>query len=149
MTAIAGKTDVAENALLLLLFNNTPITLVGDAAGILGSVTAGSLYLSLHTADPTEEGNQQNSEIAYTGYARAAVPRAAGGFTVALSTVTLTAAVPFPPGTGGTGTATHFGVGTSSTGAGKLLYAGAIAVPIVCGNTITPSLGTGTSITEG
>lgn len=150
MTAIAGKTDVAENAILLLLFNNTPITLIGDAAGILGSLVAGSLYLSLHTADPTEEGNQQSSEIAYSGYSRAPVARSSAGFTVTASSVVLTAAISFPVGTAGTSpTATHFGLGSSSSGTGKLLYAGAIAVPIVCGNTITPQLGTGTTITEG
>ncbi len=149
MTAISGKTDVAEAAWLDLLFLNAAITLVGDAAGLLPSAAAGSLYLSLHTADPTEEGNQTSSEIAYTSYARAAVARTSGGFTRTGSTVNLTATVSFPAGTGGSGTATHFGVGTSSSGAGKLLYAGAITVPIVCGNTITPQLGTGTAITEG
>ncbi len=52
MTAIAGKTDSHENSLLLLLFNNTGYAKIGDAAGILPSAVAGSLYASLHTADP-------------------------------------------------------------------------------------------------
>src|SRR5262245_47767581 len=124
MTAIAGKADTWENGLLLLLFNNTNFSLVGDATGLRGSSTAGNLYLSLHTADPTEEGDQTTNEVTYTSYARAAVARSGAGFTVSGNSVVLAALVSFPKGTGGSGTATHFGVGTDSSGAGKLLYGG-------------------------
>ena len=66
----AGGTDAmtasAANAFLLLLLNNTDWANVGDAAGLQNSATAGSLYLSLHTADPTEAGNQSSNEISYT-----------------------------------------------------------------------------------
>lgn len=148
MTAITGKTDSWENGLLLLLFNNTNFALVGDATGLRGSSTAGNFYLSLHTADPTEAGDQTSSETTYTSYARAAVARSSGGFTVSGSSVTLTALTAFPKGTGGSGTATFWGLGTSSSGAGVLLYGGAIAPTIVLGNGITPELTTGTTITE-
>lgn len=150
MTAIAGKTDVWENGLLLLLFNNTNFALVGDATGLRGSSTAGSLYVSGHTADPTEEAADQTaSEIAYTSYARVAKARSGAGWTVSGSSVVPASAITFPAGTGGSGTMSFFGIGTDSAGsAGELLYAGAISPTIVCGNGVTPQLSTATSIIE-
>jgi hypothetical protein len=148
MTAIAGKTDSWENGLLLLLFNNTDFANVGDAGGLRGSVTPGSLYVSLHTADPTEEGSQTTNEIAYTSYARVAKARSSSGWTVSGSSVIPNGAITFPAGTGGSGTATHFGIGTASSGAGVLLYGGAISPNIVCGNGVTPQLTTATTISE-
>jgi hypothetical protein len=137
-----SKSDSWENALLLLLFNNTNAANIGDATGLRGSTTPGSLYLSLHTADPGEAGTQTTSEIAYTGYARVAVARGAAGFTVTGSSVALTAAASFPAGTGGSGTASYFGIGTALSGAGVLLYSGTVTPNIVCGNGITPQLTT-------
>lgn len=143
-----SKSDACENGLLLLIFNNTNFANVGDATGLRGSTAAGSFYVSLHTADPAEGGNQASNEAAYGGYARVAVARAAGGFTVTGSSVSPTANITFPPGISGAGTATHFGVGTALTGAGVLLYSGTIAPNIVLGNGITPVLQTGSAITE-
>jgi len=143
-----SKSNTHENDYLLLMFNNTTMTLVGDAAGILQSAAAGSLYFSLHTADPGEAGSQTTSEIAYTSYARVAVARSAGGFTVSGNAVSLVANVTFPAGSGGSGTATNWGLGTSSSGAGKLLYKGAISPSIVCGSGVTPQLTAGTVVTE-
>lgn len=143
-----SKSNTHENDYLLLMFNNTTMTLVGDAAGILQSAAAGSLYFSLHTSDPGEAGDQTTNEAAYTSYARVAVARSGAGFTVSTNTVALVANVTFPAGTGGTGTATHWGIGASSSGAGKLLYKGAISPSIVCGNGVTPQLTAGTVVTE-
>ncbi len=143
-----SKSNTHENDYLKLIFNNVTMTLVGDAAGILASAAAGSLYFSLHTADPGEAGNQTTNEVAYTSYARVAVARTTGGFTVSTNTAALVANVSFPAGTGGSGTATHWGIGASSSGAGKLLYKGAISPTIVCGNGVTPQLTAGTVVTE-
>ena len=137
-----SKSNAWENALLLLLFQNTNAANIGDATGLRGSTVAGSLYLSLHTADPTEGGTQTTSEIAYTSYARVAVARSAAGFTVTADSVALAVAASFPAGTGGSGTATHFGIGTALSGAGSLLYSGTVTPNIVCGNGITPQLTT-------
>lgn len=134
--------------MLLLFFNNTNFALVGDATGLRGSSTAGSLYVSLHTADPGEAGDQTTSEITYTSYARVAVARSGSGWTVTANSVSPASTISFPAGTGGSGTATYFGVGTASSGAGVLLYSGAISPTIVCGNGITPSLTTASAITE-
>lgn len=117
-----SKPNTFENDFLLLVFNNTNISLVGDATGLRGSTTAGSLYVSLHTAEPGEAGSQNTSETAYTNYARVAVARSGSGWTVSGNQVSNAAAVIFAQ-CGVTGaTITHFGVGTDSSGAGKLLF---------------------------
>lgn len=142
-----GMGTTFANDYLKLVFNATAIANVADNAA---SAPLTNLYLALHTADPGAAGDQTTSEIAYTSYARAAVARTTGGFTVTSNAVALAAAVSFPAGTGGTGTATYWSVGTASSGTGKILYSGQITTPsggIVCGNTITPQLGTGTTIT--
>lgn len=66
---------------LNLLFKNTTWANIGDATGLVGSSTAGSLYVALHTADPSA-GNQNTSEATYTSYARVAVARSGAGWSV-------------------------------------------------------------------
>ena len=143
-----SKSNSWETDLLNLLFINANAALIGDATGLRGSTTPGSLFVSLHTADPGEAGDQSTSEVAYTSYARIGVARSGAGFVVTGNSVSPAAAVNFPTGTGGTGTATHFGIGTASTGTGKLLYKGAITPSIVCGNGIGPQLTAASAITE-
>ncbi len=143
-----SKSNSAENNLLKLIFTNTTWANIGDATGIVGSTAAGSLYASLHTADPGEAGDQTTSETTYTSYARVAVARTTGGWTVTANSVSPVAAITFPAGTGGTGTVTHFGVGRASTAAGELLYSGTVTPNIAVGNGVTPQLTTGTTITE-
>lgn len=143
-----SKTNTWETGLLSLLFENTTFSGVGDATGLPGAATAGSLYFSLHTSDPGEAGDQTTNEIAYTSYARVAVARSSSGWTVSGNAVAVDANVTFPAGTGGSGTATHWGLGTASSGAGKLLYKGAISPNIVCGSGVTPQLTAGTVVTE-
>ena len=143
-----SKSNAHENSYLLLLFNNTDFALIGDAGGLQNSATAGSLYFSLHTGDPGEAGDQTTSEVTYTSYARVAVARSGAGFTVSTNTVSLVSNVTFPAGTGGSGTATHWGLGASSSGAGVLLYKGSISPSIVCGSGVTPQLTAGTVVTE-
>lgn len=149
-----SKSDSWENSLLLLLFNNTNVANVGDATGLRGSTVAGQLFLALHTADPGEAGTQTTNEVttgAYTGYARVGLNRAsgAGGFTVTGNSVSPFANVDFPACTAGTGaTLTHFSIGTATSGAGVLLYKGAISPTIAVSNGVTPRLTTATAVTE-
>jgi len=138
-----SKSNTFETDLLGLIFNNTDITLIGDAAGLQNSATAGSLYVSLHTADPGEAGDQTTSETAYTNYARVAVARTVGGWTVAGNTVSNAALVQFPQ-CGVTGaTLTYFGVGTAASGAGKLLYSGALTSSLAVSSGIQPQFAAG------
>jgi len=144
---MAGSSDIVwETGLMLLLFNNTTFTTVGDAAGLLKSAADGSLFVSLHTADPAG-GNQTTSEAAYTDYARVAVSRAAAGtgWTCVTNTATNTAAVTFPVGTGGGEHVTHFAIGTVNLagGAGKLLYTGEVTPHLDTGIGVIPTFAIG------
>ena len=81
-----------------------------------------------------------------------AVARSTAGWTVTGASATLASAVNFATCGSGTGaTITYFGVGTASTGAGTLLYAGPITPNIVIPASttgVTPQLTTSTTITE-
>jgi hypothetical protein len=138
-----SKGNTWETELLTLVFNNTDAALIGDATGLRGSSTAGSLYVSLHTGDPGEAGNQTTSECAYTSYARVAVARTAGGWTISGNAVTNAALVQFPQCTGGSETASHFAIGTASTSTGKILYKGALSASLAISSGIQPQFGAG------
>ena len=123
-----------ENDILLLLFNNTNIALLGDATGVRGSSAAGSVYVALHTADPGEGGKQNTSETSYTGYARVAVARSGAGWTVSGSAPTQianAATITFGVSVLGTPTITHFSVGYESSGATKMIVSGTLTTPQV------------------
>lgn len=143
-----SKTNTWENDLLLLVFNNTDAGLIGDATGLRGSSTAGSLYVSLHSSDPDEAGDQTTNEVSYTSYARVAVTRSGSGWTVTGNSVSPAANIDFPECTGGSATATHFGVGTASSGAGKLLYKGALTPSISISSGVIPRVKSTSTITE-
>jgi len=138
-----SMTNAAEQALLDLLFLNTDWAGIGDAGGLQNSAAAGSFHISLHSADPGEAGNQSTNEISYTGYARVAVARTAGGWTRTVSTISNTALVQCGQCTGGTATATHFGIGTDSTGTGNLLLKGALNASLSISNGIQPQFAAG------
>lgn len=140
-----SKGNTFENDLLKLIFNGTAIA---DLAENDATSPLTDLYLSLHTSDPGEGGSQTTNEATYTDYARVAVARNSGGFTVSGASVTLTANVDFPAASGGTNTITHFAVGTASSGAGKILYSGTVTPNISVSTGVTPRLTTGTTITE-
>lgn len=140
-----AKGNTFTNDFLKLIYNAVPIANIADNAA---SSPLTNLYLSFHTADPGASGNQTTNEIAYTSYARVAVPRTSGGFTVSAQSVTLAALTAFPACTGGSGTVTHFAVGTASSGAGKIIHSGTVTPNIAVSNPIQPELTTGTTITE-
>jgi hypothetical protein len=140
-----SKGNTFENDLLKLIFNATAIANIADNAA-MSPLT--NLYVSLHTADPGEAGDQTTNECAYTSYARVAVARSGSGWTVTNNSVSPAAEISFPAATGGTETATHWGVGTASSGAGKLLYSGTVSPNISISSGVTPKLTTSTVITE-
>ena len=141
-----SMSNASETALLNLLFNNTDWANVGDAAGLQNSAAAGSFYVALHTADPTDAGNQTTSEANYTGYARVAVTRTGGGWAVSGNQVGNTATVQFGECTAGIVTVTHFSVGLLASGAGDILYSGALSASRVVSAGITPLFNPGTLV---
>ena len=143
----AKITSTGEYAcnLLKLIFNATNYANLADNAS---SSPFTNLYVSLHTASPSATGNQSTNEAAYTNYSRAAVARTTGGWTVTGNSVSPAAAIVFPIATGGSETETYFGIGTSSSGSGHLLYFGLISpsIPVITGT--TPQLSTATIVNE-
>lgn len=140
-----SKGDTFENDLLKLIFNGTAI---GNMADNAATSPLTNLYVSLHTADPGEAGTQTTSEATYTSYARVAVARTSGGWTVTNASVSPAATISFPAATGGTNTITHFVVGTAASGAGKILYSGTVTPNISVSSGVTPQLTTASTITE-
>ena len=88
-----SKSNAFETDFLELIFNATAIA---DLAEDDTTSPATSLYVSLHTSDPGEAGDQTTNETSYTNYARVAVARTSGGWTVSGNQVSNTAAVSFP-----------------------------------------------------
>lgn len=136
-----SATNVFENGLLSLIFENANYANVGDATGLRGSTTAGVFYISLHTADPTETGTQTSSETAYTNYARISVARSTAGWTVTNGVADNDAAITFAACGASGSTITHFGVGSDVSGAGNLFLKGTSSLVVSTG--VTPQFAAG------
>lgn len=142
---MAAKGSTFDNDFLKLIFNAVNIALLADNTA---TTPLTSLFVSLHTATPLAGGSQTTNEAAYTSYARVAVARTGGGWTVAGNSVSPAATIVFPAATGGSETETFFAVGTAMTGTGKILYFGPISPTIVVSTGVTPELTTATAVTE-
>ncbi len=140
-----AKSTTFCNDLLALIFNATAIANIADNAG---TSPLTNLYLSLHTADPGIGGSQLTNEATYTSYARIAVSRNSGGWTVASNEAENTALAQFPQCTGGTNAITHVAIGTASSGAGKVLYAGALNATLNVANLIQPQFNAGALVAQ-
>jgi hypothetical protein len=140
-----SKGNTFEGDFLALIFHGTAI------AGLAENDTSTpltDLYASLHTGDPGEGGSQTTSETSYTGYTRIAVSRDSGGWTITGSSVSPASAITFPVCAGGSATITYAAVGTDFSGAGKLLWSGAVSPSIAVSTGVTPSLTTASTVVE-
>ena len=77
-----------------------------------------TVYVSLHTADPTEAGTGTEVSTSGTAYVRQA-----GSFTVSGNTATTSAAIEYPTATASYGTVTHIGIWDASSAGNMLAYA--------------------------
>jgi hypothetical protein len=141
------KSTTACNNLLALLFNATTWN---DIAENDSTSPATSLYLSLHTADPGVGGSQLTNEATYGAYARLAVVRTTSGWTVPSGGSLNNAAIAqFAECSSGANVITHVAIGTASSGAGLVLYAGALAASRSVSAGIRPQFAAGAlSVTE-
>lgn len=128
-----SKANATEADLVAYIFNATAIPWNG----------VGNLYVALHTADPGEAGGQGTSEATYTGYARVGVSRDNTGWTCAGNTAVNAAQIQFGLCTAGSETLTHFSVGTASSGAGQILYSGALNSSLAVSNNVQPTFAAG------
>jgi hypothetical protein len=124
---MSAKGNTFENDVVLLTFNGTAYSWNANS----------DLYVSLHTGDPGEAGSQTTSECAFGSYARVTVARSGAGFTVSGDTASNTATISFPECTSGSETVTHVAIGTASSGAGQILYKGALTASRAVSSGIT------------
>lgn len=141
------KATNACNDLLALIFNATTWNLIAENDT---TSPATNLYLSLHTASPGVGGSQLTNETSYTNYARIAVARTTGGWDVPSGGATQNAALAQFAQCGVTGaTITHVAIGTASSGAGTVLYQGALTSSLAVANGIQPQFAAGAlTVTE-
>lgn len=128
-----SKGNTTENDLLALFFNATALSWNANT----------NLFVSLHTADPGEAGNQTTSECAYGGYARQTVARSGSGWTVSGNTAQNASTISFPECTSGSETITHVAIGTATSGTGQILYKGALSASRSVSSGITPQFAAG------
>lgn len=134
-----SKGNTTENDVLAKIFQ--AVEFPWDAGG--------TLYVSLHEADPGEAGAQNTSECGYGSYARVAVTRDAAGWDLAGNVASNDDLLQFPQSTLAGSNATHVGIGTAATGAGQLLYSGALNSAIPTNAGIQPQFAAGAlTITE-
>jgi hypothetical protein len=140
-----SATNVFENGLLSLIFENANYANVGDATGLRGSSTAGVFYVSLHTSSPADTGDQSTNETAYTNYLRSggSVARSTSGWSVASGVADNDGVITYATGGASGATITHFGIGSDSTGAGNLFLWGALTASLAVSAGITPSFAAG------
>jgi hypothetical protein len=135
------KSTLTCNAILALIFNATAWA---DIAENDSSSPLGNLYLSLHTADPGVGNNQTTNETAYTNYVRVAVVRTTSGWSVpSAGGISNAALVQFAQCGASGATLTHVAIGTASSGAGTVLYAGALNASLAVANGIQPQFAAG------
>ncbi len=141
---MAFSSTFANDLIKLILQAQAIASIADNAAG----APLTQLYVGLHTADPGAGGDQSTSEIAYTGYARVAVPRSALGWSVAANVASPVDPIEFAEMTGGAGgTVTHVTVGTVAAGAGKVLLRGAVNPNVLVDAGKIPRLKSTTTIT--
>lgn len=130
------KSTTASNNILALIFNATTWN---DIAENDTTSPITNLYLSLHTSNPGVGGSQLTNETSYTNYTRVAVARTTSGWAVPASGATSNVPLVQFPQCGATGaTITHVAIGTASSGAGLVLYAGALNSSLAVANLIQP-----------
>lgn len=124
------------NSLLALIFNATTF------ANLAINATAApltNLYVSLHKSDPGVGGLQTTGEADYDGYARVGVVRSASGWAIPSSGSTHNEAlIQFLECSGGSNAIGYVAIGTDESGAGRVLYAGALGAPRTISTGIQP-----------
>jgi phage baseplate assembly protein gpV len=137
-----SKKDTFETSILQHIFQNADVAAIGDATGLRGSSTAGSVYIALFTAAPSDSA--QGTETTYTNYARVAVARSAGGWTVSGNNCSNAAAITFPACGASGATLVAFAVCKAGTaGVNDQLYWGDLTANLVVSSGITPEFAIG------
>ena len=142
---MSGFANAAQSPILALIFQAVAWASVAQNNATSPYTNA---YLSLHSADPTNAGNQSSSEILYTGYTRLPVSRIVGSWTISGSSPTIisnAAQLQFGLCTaGGPVTASYVGIGWAASGAGILLMVSSVlATPLIINPAVQPTIAIG------
>lgn len=126
---MAGFSDYLEKALLEHAFGSDDYT------------PAANHYVSLHTADPTDDGS--GAEVSGNNYSRVEIANNQTTWSEAVNgTLSNAIAIEFPVPSGSWGTVTHFGIWDASTN-GNLLAYGALTASKTPGSGDDVSFGIG------
>jgi hypothetical protein len=122
---MGSLTNFAENEIMDHIFNGA------DGGGSI-YVPPATVYLSLHTSDPTDTGSMA-AEVSGNNYARKAIAFSAAG----TRQIVQNGVVTFDQASGSWGTVTHWGICDQLAAGGNMLAYGSFAVSksIVSGNT--------------
>jgi len=122
-----SKSNTAENATLDALLRAVDPSFRANA----------SRYIALHTADPLDAGTAITSECAFGSYARVAVT-AATGFTAASGgSSSNTGVISFPECTSSSELVTYCSIVDTASGAGTIIYSGALTASRTISSGIT------------
>ena len=135
-----GATNFFEIDILDLLFTNVDCPNVGDGTGLIKSTGEGNWHISLHTGNVISDTStlQTDTEAAYTGYGREAVPRNVSNWSVATGTADNDNAITFTISTSGPETETDVGLGFAASGAGNLQIYSTLDADLVVNSGVTP-----------
>ena len=124
-----SKSNTTETDILAKVFQATELSWDGNT----------NLYVSLHTADPTDTGSQTAFEANYGSYDRVTVARDATGWDVSGDTASNDDLLQFPQASSGSNTITHVAIGTADhpTG-GQIIYSGELNSPLTVSTGIQP-----------
>jgi hypothetical protein len=104
--------------------------------------SAANAWLALYTADPGEAGTAITNEATYTGYARVQITKVTA-WTDGGSSFANAALVQWPLCSAGTNTISHFAVVTTASGAGQIVYSGALSSSLAVSAGIQPQAAIG------
>lgn len=107
--------------------------------------TNATLYVALYTAAIAETATAEVSEAAYTGYARVALTKATA-WTDGGSSFSNASLIQFPVCTGGSATIVGFGIVTTASGTGQVLYYGSLSASLSVTVNIQPQFQPGALI---
>lgn len=134
---MGSKSNAFETLILSHIFNNTTVPGIGDATGLRGSSTAGSLYIALANSTIDVDDSNPGQEAQYPGYARVAIARNSNGWIISGNQVYNKNTIAFPTCTAGSDTIRWVNIYTAAAG-GTRLYYGRLSEDLAISLDVTP-----------
>ena len=123
-----SKSNTSENATLDFLLRGVDPSFRANA----------NRYIALHVGDPWEAGTAITNEATYGGYARVAVTASTGFSAASGGSSSNTAQITFAECTSGSNTVDYCSIVDTASGAGTIIYSGALTASRTISSGITP-----------